>query len=139
MVRKIAKNQEQVAARNLLKIRQAFDEQCVRLNELGDYREQYSKKLAATGEQGVGAMEINNYRVFVEQLGIAFQQQQLVVERFQSELNQANQEWTKKRTHTQAVEKLIEGFSSDEQFTENSREQKILDEYAMRSGFKLGN
>ena len=132
-VQRVAKSREENAARRMGESRKQLAGQETRLKELKNYRDQYASQFSARGQDGLDAMQLHDYRVFLTRLNAAIQQQELLITRYRSQHHQDQFHWRDVRGHTQAIDKLIAKFRSDEQRQQQQREQKVLDEHASRT------
>jgi flagellar FliJ protein len=128
-VHRIAENNEKIAGRRAMESEQALAAQEARLRELRDYRDQYARRFESAG--CLDAFRMHDYRTFLARLNDAIQQQQQVVEQVRSRHRQTQEEWLASRTHTQAVDKLIQRFREEERVSERRREQRVSDERAI--------
>jgi flagellar FliJ protein len=78
-------------------------------------------------------MQLHDYRAFLARLNAAVQQQELLIEQYRSQHHQNQFHWQDVRRHTQAIDKLIAKFRVDEQRQQQKREQKTLDDHALRA------
>jgi len=132
-VQRVAQNREQSAVQKLGQSQQNLDAQRVRLEQLRDYRDQYSRNFEQSGGSGLDATRIQDYRVFLNRLSEAIRQQEAVLEQCCCQHEQTRQQWAETRTHCQAIEKVVHRYRSDEQRQQDLREQKEQDECARRS------
>ncbi len=131
-VQRVAHGREQDAMQKLGQSQQFLDAQKARLEELRAYREQYSRDFAASGESGLGASRLRDYRAFLGRLGQAIQQQEALVARYQSQHEQTRQLWVESRSHSQAIDKVVDRYRQQERQQQERREQLEHDERAQR-------
>jgi len=131
-VHRIAKNNEDEAARRTTESRRALAAQEVRLQELCAYREQYARQLESAA--GLDAFRLHDYRAFLNRLNDAIGQQEQLLERLRAKHRQTEADWLALRTHSQAVDKLIDRYRAAEYRQEERREQRTVDELAGRPG-----
>ena len=71
-VMQVAENREQQAARDLGAAQQRLAVQERKLEELQTYRDQYAQQFEQTGGGGIGAVRMQDYRVFLARLNQRF-------------------------------------------------------------------
>lgn len=130
-VSRIAKNNEQAAGRRAVESGQALATQEARLVDLCAYRDQYARQLQSGG--GLDAFRMHDYRAFLGRLNDAIRQQEALIEKLRSRHRQSEEEWLATRTHSQAVDKLLERYRAGEHRQESRREQRATDEHAGRT------
>ncbi len=111
---------------------QQLNAQLAKLEQLRGYREQYAADFAASGGTGLDATRLRDYRVFLSRLGEAVRQQEAVVARYQSQHEQARQQWVESRSHSQAIDKVVSRYREQEQRQQEKREQREQDERSLR-------
>ena len=109
-VQHVAHGREQDAMQKLGQSQQYLDSQLSRLEELRAYCEQYSREFAASGETGLDATRLRDYRAFLSRLGEAIRQQEALIVRYRSQHEQHRQQWIESRTHSQAVDKVVDRY-----------------------------
>ena len=132
-VQRLAQGRERDAMRKLGESQQFLDAQLAKLEELRAYRAQYAREFTATSETGLGATRLRDYRVFLGRLGQAIEQQELLVARYQSQHEKTRQQWLESRTHSQAIDKVVDGYQQQERRQQDRREQLEHDERAQRN------
>lgn len=132
-VQHVAHGREQDAMRRLGESQQFLDAQKARLQELRAYREQYTREFAASGGGGLQATRVRDYRVFLARLGEAIAQQEALISRYESQHEQTRREWVESRSHSQAIDKVVDRYRREEQRQQERREQLEQDERAQRN------
>jgi flagellar FliJ protein len=127
-VQRVAQGREQEAMRKLGESQRFLDAQKVKLQELRDYREQYARDFAASGEGGLHAGRVRDYRAFLGRLGNAIAQQEALISQYESQHEQTRQEWVASRSHSQAIGKVVDRYREQERRQEERREQREQDE-----------
>jgi flagellar protein FliJ len=130
-VHRIAKNNEQLAGRRAAESSRALAVQETRLQELCAYREHYARQLETAGR--LDAFRMHDYRAFLTRLNDAIRQQELLLEKLRARHRQTEDDWLATRTHSQAVDKLLERFRASEHLQEDRGEQRATDECAGRA------
>jgi len=132
-VQSVAHGREQDAMRRLGESQQFLDAQKARLQELRAYREQYSREFAASGGSGLQATRVRDYRVFLSRLGEAIAQQEALISRYETQHEQTRREWVESRSHSQAIDKVVDRYRQEERRQQERREQLEQDERAQRN------
>jgi len=130
----LAKNREDNAARVLGERRKFLEQQKQRLAELMMYREEYAIKFQSTGNQGLTISQLNEYRHFLIKLNMAIVQQRTHIDMATDDCQLFQQKWLDSRSHTQALDKVVERYRNQEIKVLERKEQKELDESAARLG-----
>jgi len=124
----IAKSREQNAASILGQKRKHLVEQQNQLDELLSYREDYAKNFHVTGATGLSARQLSEYRVFLEKLNMAINQQQERIKQASDDCDLFQESWLKTRTHSKALDKVVEKNKIIERKEQDKKEQHDLDE-----------
>ena len=132
-VQHLAHNREQDAVRKLGESQQYLAAQQTKLQELRAYRDEYAKAFESSGGAGLDALRIQEYRAFLGRLNQAIQQQESVISQCSARHEQTRQQWLVTRSHSQAIDKVLERYRQQERQQEERREQRELDERAGRS------
>jgi len=133
----IAKNKEKEAARILGQKQTFLQQQRQRLQELDGYRLEYAKKFQNAGNQGFNAQQLNEYRVFLDKLNQAIVQQSDLINKAETDFLTCQKSWILSRTNSKALENMVERCKNEEFQVQAQKEQKELDERAMRLGLKF--
>lgn len=131
-VQHVARGREREAMDRLGQSRRHLDAQLAKLEQLRSYRDQYAADFAASGEAGLDATRLRDYRVFLNRLGEAVRQQEVLVERYQSQHEQTRQQWVASRSHSQAIDKVVTRYREQELRQQEQREQREQDERSLR-------
>lgn len=132
-VQHLAHNREQDAVRKLGESQQYLAAQQTKLQELRAYRDEYAKAFESSGGAGLDALRIQEYRAFLGRLNQAIQQQESLISQCSARHEQTRQQWLVTRSHSQAIDKVLERYRQQERQQEERREQRELDERAGRS------
>ena len=125
---------EQDAVRLFVEAQQALANAEQQLQQLLDYREEYSGSMA---NQPARTMEqVRNFQAFVSRLGKAIEQAHLDIETRRQVCEQHKLRWLKTRSRSQALNLVVEKYQLEELKQQEQLEQKEQDEYAQRIGFK---
>lgn len=131
-VQRVAQSREQAAMQKLGQSQQYLDAQCRKLEELRVYREQYAREFEACGEGGLGAMRLQDYRVFLGRLNEAVRQQEAIIAKCISQHEKNRQQWLETRSRAQAIENVVKGYCQEERKQVDRKEQREQDEHAQR-------
>lgn len=129
---RVAENDEQQAARVFADGRRHLEQQQTRLAELISYRDEYAGRFQSFSAQGMGAVKLNEYRMFLQRLNQAIEQQRAAVERAQRDCEDKRQSWLSVHSRKRALGKVAERFRYEEHCEAERREQKELDEFPTR-------
>ncbi len=127
-VQRLTQEREQSAARELGQCQQELAAQESRLQELLGYREQYSRSFQHTGSSGLGARNLQDYRVFLGRLNEAIHQQKNLLQQCRERQQQTHRQWLETRSRSQAIGKVMEGYRRETQRLQQRQEQKDTDE-----------
>lgn len=131
-VQRVAHGREQEAMHKLGQSQQYLDAQVSRLEELRNYRDQYARDFAASGETGLNAKRALEFRAFLARLGEAIRQQEALIERYRAQHEVNRRDWIESRSHSQAIDKVVDRFRDQERREQERREQLEHDERSQR-------
>jgi flagellar FliJ protein len=131
-IAEFAQSRERDAAVALARYQQIRDERERRLNELRDYRRDYISRFQSAGSQGIDAGQLQGYRVFLERLEEAVQQQEVLVATARRDYEERRQAWFSLRGRAQALDKVVARHRDHELRDEDRREQREADERSQR-------
>ncbi|NOY66332.1 MAG: flagellar export protein FliJ [Gammaproteobacteria bacterium] len=94
------------------------------------------QKNSAIGSQGFNAQQLNEYRIFLAKLTTAIVQQGNLIAKAESDFQACQKSWLLSRTNSKALENMVERYKNEEFMVQAKKEQKDLDERAMRLGLK---
>lgn len=121
----VTANREREAARRLGELQQRQQAAEQRLQELIDYREDYTRQFAAGGSLSVARLQ--DYRIFLGRLNQAVEQQQALVERARLDCAAQRARWTELHSRVQALGKVVSRYRDSERSDRDRREQKEAD------------
>ena len=104
-----------------------------KLAELQHYRDEYAKRFEAAGSCGLHAMQLRDYRMFLDRLSEAIAQQNAAIARACQEVDKHRQDWLHSRRRVQVLDKVVERYQQQEQDIERRREQNECDEHSVQS------
>ncbi len=128
---------EQDALKAVAFSQQRLQQQIDRLNQLLAYREEYANR-HAEGPVTYGAMQLREFQRFIAQLDDTIEQQREVVRLAEREVEFKRQKWRLTRTRSDAMHKMLDRISEQERKALEQREQKAMDEHALRQSGKSG-
>lgn len=128
----VAEKHEEQEARRFGDCQQILAEEEFKLEQLEQYRDEYARQFAAASESGMGAMQMRDYRAFLERLNQAIEQQLGAIQRAQEACEEQRGEWLHKRSRAQALDKVAQRYRADEKRHADRQEQALLDEHASR-------
>jgi flagellar protein FliJ len=131
-VQRVARSREQAAMQKLGQSQRELDAQRRKLDELRGYREQYTHEFEVSSENGLGAMRLQDYRVFLGRLNEAVRQQEAIIEKCIAQHENIHRQWLETRSRSQAIDKAVESFRQQERKQTDRKEQREQDEHAQR-------
>ena len=136
---RVARENEQTAARVLARSQAELVEAEQRLAELAAYRDEYVTGLEHKTNMGLNALQVRDYRAFLERLDAAIEQQQGVVtaQRQSVELNRTA--WLSEKQRLGALDKLVLRKTRQAQRDEDRREQLDNNEQALTRWRRASN
>lgn len=126
---------EQDALKAVAFSQQRLQQQQQRLDQLIRYREDYANR-HNDGPVTYGAMQLREFQRFMAQLDDTIEQQREVVRLAEREVEFKRQKWKLTRTRSDAMHKMIERINEQEQQQLQKREQRLMDEHALRQSGK---
>ncbi|MCG6939182.1 MAG: flagellar export protein FliJ [Gammaproteobacteria bacterium] len=125
---KISKQQEKNAARLHADMLRQAEQQRKQLDELIMYRNQYLKAFQSAAESGISAVQMQDYRLFINRLDVAIEQQQQSVAHSQNKCDISQQELIDKRSRSKMIDKIVENRQQQENHILEKREQRELED-----------
>jgi flagellar FliJ protein len=113
------------AARKVADLERQFE-------QLREYRDEYARN-AVTPGGSVDAVQLQNYRSFLDRLGEALRQHELNLEAARAEHERRRASWSEKRIEAESLGRVVDRFRREEQRAEDVREQREGDETALRN------
>lgn len=122
---------EQQALQEFAQCQGLLDLEIGRLEQLKDYKLEYLQKKKY--DIGVFApVELQEFNRFMQQLDDTIERQTEVVELRRRELEQKRREWNITRIDSKKMHRIVEKLEHQENIEQQRREQKALDEFALR-------
>lgn len=120
---------EREAAKRLGEAQQRMQATEQRLDELVRYRDEYTQQFANGGS--LTAARLRDYRVFLERLNQAVEQQRALVTRARQEADAQRQRWLDSHMRVQALGKVVERYRDEERGHQERRLQKESDQHTL--------
>ncbi len=124
----IRKQQEHNAGRMHGEAIREAQQQQNQLDELINYRTEYIKGFQSLGKSGLSAIQVQEYRLFINRLDDAILQQQQFVMNGQHKCEASQREWLNKRTKSEIINKVVESRQQAESLQQSQSEQKDLED-----------
>jgi len=127
-VASIAKAHERNAARLMGEMLSQAEAQQLQMETLVNYRKDYIKNFSTASREGLSAIQMQDYQVFIKRLDTAIVQQKEQVKQSRQECEQSRDYWRSKYNHSEMISKVLESRQQQEQQIKNSKEQKEADD-----------
>ena len=127
-VANLAKQNERSAAKLHGSVLRDLQKQENQLDELINYRNQYLNAFKTAGESGLSAIQMQDYRVFLQRLDDAIQQQQQNVINGRQNTQLSKTEWTDTRNRSKMINKVVENRQQLEKQQLEKREQREIED-----------
>ncbi|SFM39506.1 flagellar FliJ protein [Ectothiorhodospira mobilis] len=131
---RLADHRQQDAARQLGGWQRTLEERLQRLHELCDYRDEYARRFQDQTAGPMTAVSVRDYRIFLERLNTAIEQQDRLVAAAREELERSRGTWVQARGRTEVLTRLVERFRQEERHEQERREQAEQDDRPRRRG-----
>ena len=135
----VAEMRERDAARLMGEQQQHLDQQYQKLDELREYRAEYANRMQEAGTNGIDAGQMLEYSNFIRRLDEAARFQLQKIEESKRFLEIRTREWRALHTKTEALNKVVSRFHTEEQRDSDKREQNENDERAQHRRTELGD
>lgn len=131
-VNRIAENRERRAAVEMAEFRRFLEAQQAKLDELQRYRADYTRQFEDAGRRGLDAARLADFRRILHHLAEAITWQERRLVSLRQDFEQIRKRWTDTRTRTAALAKVMERYQTEERREAEQREQREIDDYALR-------
>ena len=134
-LRPVVKHKDKKEQHALLQVAQSqglLDGEQTRLTQLQDYKLEYLQKK----KYDIGVftpIELQEFNRFMQQLDQTIERQMEMVSVRQQELEHKRQLWTETRIDSKKMHKVVEKLQQQEFVEQERKEQKALDEFALRN------
>ncbi len=132
LLKEIAVKEVDLAAEALAHAMKADSEAKSKYEMLLEYRQEYVKNLNKILEAGMGAEAYQNFQNFFKKLDQAIAGQQEVLEMTKQQVKVQRQLWQESQRKKLSYEVLTQRSDKRELKVEQKRDQKLMDEFAMR-------
>jgi len=102
------------------------------LDELLSYRNDYEKCFREMSNTGLNAVQIKDYRIFMNRLDEAIEQQHAVLNSAGNRLSASKQVWIEKQQRVKAIGSVVSRYQQSERRKQVRRDQNESDEHAQR-------
>ncbi len=127
---KFEKDKEQKSAQNLQRAEQDYQENLMRLINVGDFRLEYMKRVSQRSLVGIDSATYGHFHAFIAKLDHAAEQVKIALNQAKSLVAQRKKQWFIQRQKVQAVELLLNKKLKKITLVAAKREQKMFDEIA---------
>ncbi len=124
----LANLSERSAARVHGSVLRELKKQENQLNELINYRDQYLNAFKTASESGLSAVQMQDYRIFLQRLDNAILQQQQQVANGKQNTESSQRKWMDKRNKSKMINKVVENRQQLENKQAEKREQRELED-----------
>jgi len=132
MLKEIAAKEVELAVKALAHAMKVAEEAQSKRDLLRDYRQDYVEKLNKMLETGIGAEAYQNFQNFFKKLDQAIAGQQDVVESAKQQVKVQRELWQESQRKKLSYEVLTQRSDKRELKVEQKKDQKMMDEFAMR-------
>ena len=129
-------NNEQDALKAVAFSQQQLQYQLNRLQQLNDYKNEYSNQYLSANSVSRTALQLQEYNRFFAQLTDTIERQNQVVKLAQREVDIKRQKWKLTRSRSDAMHKVVDRIQATELEQAEKIEQKFMDEMALRNSIK---
>ena len=103
-----------------------------RLDQLRNYRHEYTERFAHRGNHGLRSEQMMDYQAFLEKLNTAIAQQQQNIVKSQHALQQCRQYWFAQRGRSKLLDNVLARYVDSEIQQASKREQRETDDRSKR-------
>ncbi len=133
LLQRLAGQYEQLAAQALGQAVGNVQMQKGRLEELKQFRLEYTQQFTEMARQGIEGETLHSYQNFLQQLDTAIAQQEQTILAAESIKQQKKNEWESKHTTTRVYDKTVARYQKQEQTQQQRREQNESDDRGQRN------
>ena len=135
----MAQQQVDAAAQSVSECNRAYATMRKQLDELLSYRDDYANGLHHKSHQSFNALQIKDYRLFMERLNKAIEQQQDILNSAGVRLAASKQVWLAKQQRAKAIDAVMNRYHQVERRERSRRERYEGDEHAQHFLRRQGN
>lgn len=136
LLKELAKHDSDDSARQLAQLIRKEEAAKKQLTALVGYRADYQGRLANASRDGIGGEGLRNFRVFLDNLEVAIDQQTHVIAALHAEVGVARSAWEKDQRRVDSYHALDSRHADAVQRVAKRREQALQDEMATRAYFR---
>jgi len=114
----------------------ALFEQRNQLQNLHQYRRQYTAQLSEKGSQGLTISTLSKYQQFIVQIDKGLSNQQSTLVKFEYQVRETKRKWTDSQIAHKAMGLLLEKKAREKIKIADKKEQQLLDEFATFQFFR---
>jgi len=137
-VLELAETRERQATQKLGQSQHKLDMALRGLENLHSLRLGYTERFRQSGDQGLGARQLTEYRTFLNKINSAILEQEKAIRQAEADLEKRRGDWEAARKHTLGIRKLVENALVEEARTQEKQVQAEMDERAGRRPFRDG-
>ena len=126
----LANDRVDAATQRLAQLKQRWQAQEDKLNQLFSFQDEYRQRLADTLAHGVDMARMRDFQVFLQKLDLAIRQQRIEVQHAKFSWEECQIAWLEERRKLKTFDILKERHLHGETHRENRLEQRDQDEYA---------
>jgi len=130
-VASVAKTTEQKSAKELQQGQQSYKQKQEQLDQLKTFKQEYEDKLGLMGQEGIGARQLQDYRLFLSKLNHAIDQQAEEVKTSQQNIDGLRSQWISKSRRKTALDHLVDEQHKKNMQARDKVDQKESDESSM--------
>lgn len=128
----LTETHEQKAARQLGETNRQLQNSQRGLENLRGFLSNYTARFQQTGDQGMDARQLLNYRMFLDKINMAVVQQELAVQKAQQDVVRRRTEWEDAHRRSLGLKTVVDKARSEEGRIEARKLQAEMDERASR-------
>lgn len=132
VLQRLADHREREAAQALGVAQQQLEQQRRQLQELEQYRREYTRQFYENGQAGMNGAAVQEFQDFLAQLDQIIEQQRQQVSLAAGESQQKKGHWQTRRTDAEIYDKVIARFRQYEQTQQRRQEQRAEDDRPVR-------
>jgi len=117
----------------------ALFEQRNQLQNLHQYRRQYTAQLSDKGSEGLTVSTLSKYQQFIVQIDQGLTNQQSAIVKFEYAVREAKRKWTDSQVACKAMGLLLEKKALEKSKLADKKEQQLLDEFSTFQFFQKKN
>jgi flagellar FliJ protein len=124
----LAHDAERKAAEALGSCLRKHEQSLIKLDDLRRYHKEYILQFSLIGQSGISSTKAVDYRLFLDKLKQAIEQQEKMLEQVQVDLENSKAFWFAQRGRSKALDNVLTRYIADERKMQEKREQIEQDE-----------